>query len=118
MQIHHLALRVRDMEKSLAFYETVAGMKAVERFDAHPGECAYIQSEDGGTMIELIALPTGDNFEGKGMFLCFGTDKLEEAHAKAVAGGYQPSDIRTPEPTAKYFYVYDPDGVSVQLREY
>jgi len=52
------------------------------------------------------------------MFLCFATDDLEAAHKVAVEGGFHPSDIRQPEPTAKYFYVYDPDGVSVQLREY
>lgn len=118
MQLHHLALRVRDMEKSLKFYETVAGLHVVERFDANPGECAYVQNADGDTMIELIALPVGDNFEGKGLFLCFGTDELASVHARAVEGGYNPSDIRQPEPNARYFYVYDPDGVSVQFREY
>jgi lactoylglutathione lyase len=52
------------------------------------------------------------------MFLCFATDDLETAHTYAVEAGLNPSPIRNPEPTAKYFYVYDPDGVSVQLREY
>jgi lactoylglutathione lyase len=52
------------------------------------------------------------------MFLCFATDKLEDVHAAAGGGGWNPSDIRQPEPDAKYFYVYDPDGVSVQFREY
>ena len=118
MQMHHLALRVADMEKSLHFYQTLTEMKVVERFDANPGECAYIQDSEGGTMIELICQPTGDKFEGKGMFLCFGTNKLDAAHARAVAEGINPSDIRQPGPNARYFYVYDPDGVSVQLREY
>jgi lactoylglutathione lyase len=35
-----------------------------------------------------------------------------------VEAGLNPSPVRNPEPTAKYFYVYDPDGVSVQIREY
>ena len=56
--------------------------------------------------------------QGKGMFLCFSTDNLEKVHERAVLLGLNPSEIRQPEPDAKYFYVYDPDGVSVQFREY
>jgi lactoylglutathione lyase len=52
------------------------------------------------------------------MFLCFATEELEVVHERAVSLGMNPSDIRWPEPDAKYFYVYDPDGVSVQFREY
>ncbi|MDO5784543.1 MAG: VOC family protein [Eubacteriales bacterium] len=118
MHIHHLALRVSDLEKSIRFYETLTQLKVAERFVSDPGEVAYLHNAAGETMIELIAMPGGQNFEGKGLFLCFGTDALDAAHARAVEAGMNPSDIRQPEPTARYFYVYDPDGLSVQLREY
>ena len=52
------------------------------------------------------------------MFLCFGTEDIASAHERAVLHGMNPSDIRQPEPDACYFYVYDPDGLSVQVREY
>ena len=119
MQFHHISLRVRDFERSMHFYQTLLGLSVAKAFqpDAE-SNVAYLQNAQGETQIELIALPAGDKFEGKGMFLCFATDDLEAAHKVAVEGGFHPSDIRQPEPTAKYFYVYDPDGVSVQLREY
>lgn len=118
MQLHHLALRVRDLEKSLIFYQTLTQLTVAERFDANPGECAYLHNAAGETMLELIALPFGDKYSGTGMFLCFASDDIEGAHARAVSAGMNPSDIRAPEPNARYFYVYDPDGVSVQIREY
>jgi len=119
MQFHHISLRVRDFEKSMHFYQTLLGLTVAKAFqpDAE-SNVAYLQNGEGETQIELIALPVGDKFEGKGMFLCFATDDLEAAHKVAVEAGFNPSDIRQPEPNAKYFYVYDPDGVSVQLREY
>lgn len=119
MKFHHISLRVRDFEKSMHFYQTLLGLSVAKAFQPDAdSNVAYLQNGEGETQIELIALPVGDKFEGKGFFLCFSTDDLESAHARAVEGGFGPSDIRQPEPTAKYFYVYDPDGVSVQLREY
>ncbi len=100
------------------FYTTLAQLQVVKQFEANGGNVAYLCNAEGETEIELIAMPEGQTFEGKGMFLCFASDNLEEAHELAVNGGWNPSDIRQPEPTAKYFYVYDPDGVSVQFREY
>lgn len=118
MKIHHFALRVKNMEESLRFYQTLMQLKLCSRVASNNGEVAYLHNAEGETEIELIAMPDGQNFEGKGMFICFATDDLESAHARAAACGMNPSDIRQPEPDARYFYVYDPDGVSVQLREY
>lgn len=118
MKIHHLSLRVRDFEKSVQFYTTLTGLAVVKAFSANGGNVAYLQNGEGETQLELIAMPDTQNFEGKGLFLCFATDDLEAAHEKVTAAGMNPSPIRNPEPTAKYFYVYDPDGLSVQLREY
>ena len=118
MKFHHISLRVRCFEKSLAFYTELAGLSVMKQFEAGGGNVAYLADAEGDTEIELIAMPQGQNFEGKGMFLCFASSDLEAVHAKAVEMQLNPSDIRQPEPTAKYFYVYDPDGVSVQFREY
>ncbi len=118
MKFHHISLRVKDFEKSLHFYKTLTSLTVAKSFAANGGNVAYLQNAEGETQIELIAMPEGKTFEGGGMFLCFATDNLEAAHKTALDAGFNPSDIRNPEPTAKYFYVYDPDGVSVQIREY
>ena len=118
MKFHHISLRVKDFKKSLEFYTELAGLKVSKQFEANGGNVAYLCNAEGETEIELIAMPESVTFEGKGMFLCFAASDLETVHSAAVSMGYNPSDIRCPEPTARYFYVYDPDGVSVQFREY
>ena len=118
MKFHHISLRVRDFEASLRFYTTLTGLQIAKQFSANGGNVAYLQNAEGETEIELIAMPEGQNFEGKGMFLCFASEDVEAVHAYAVEAGLNPSPVRNPEPTAKYFYVYDPDSVSVQIREY
>lgn len=118
MQIHHLAINVQNLEKSIYFYETLTQLEVRIRIEANPGELAYLHNAEGETELELIAMPAGQKFSGNGLFLCFATSELDTAHQRALESGMNPSDIRHPEPNARYFYVYDPDGVSVQLREY
>jgi len=118
MKFHHISLRVKDFEKSLRFYTELVQLKIGKQFSTVGGNVAYLYNSEGDTEIELIAMPEGQQFEGKGIFLCFATEELEVVHERAASLGMNPSDIRWPEPDAKYFYVYDPDGVSVQFREY
>ncbi len=114
MRFHHISLRVRDFEKSLIFYTKLVQLKVEKQFSANGGNVAYLSNGKGETEVEIICMPEGQNFEGKGMFLCFATDNLEDVHKRAIQFDYNPSAIRQPEPDAKYFYVYDPDGISVQ----
>lgn len=117
MHFRQLAIVVKDLQKSVDFYETMAELTISKRFKEGDGEVAYMTNGEGATEIELIQMPQMQKFEGKGFFVSFKTDKIEEMHALAVTKGLNPSDIRQPYPQSRYFYVYDPDGVSVQLRQ-
>jgi len=116
MHIQHVALMVNNLEESIAFYETMTELTIARRFTAGPGEVAFLTNGSGETEIELICMPQGPKFEGKGMFICFKTDKLDAMHKLAQDRGLNPSDIQNPDIDTRYFYVYDPNGVSVQLR--
>lgn len=118
MHIKHLALKINDLEESIEFYETITELKVQRRFKAGPGEVAFLSDGEGKTEIELICMPGDEKFEGKGMFICFQTDKLDEMHKLALEKGLNPSDIQEPGDETRYFYVYDPNGVSVQLRTF
>ena len=108
---------VRDLEKSIAFYETLTGLALTRRYKEGPAEFAFLVNKEGETEIELVSSPNMEKFQGKGFFLCFITDKLDELRELALSKGLNPSDIRAPNEKTRYFYVYDPDGVSVQLKE-
>lgn len=118
MRIKHIAINVKNLEESIMFYETITELTVSRRFKAGPGEVAFLINNLGETEIELINMPEGTQFEGKGMFICFETDKLDTMHQLAVAKELNPSSIQVPGDGTRYFYVYDPNGVSVQLRTF
>ena len=116
MHIKHVALNVNDLEESIEFYETITELTVSRRFKVEPGEVAFLTNKSGATEIELIYMPQGSRFEGKGMFICFEMDKLDAMHKLATDKGLNPSGIQEPGDKTRYFYVYDPNGVSIQLR--
>lgn len=117
MQFVHLTIMARNLEASIEFYTMMAELKIARRFYAGPGEIAFLTNADGETEIELVAMPEGQKFEGKGLTVCFETDKLDVMHQMAEEKGLNPSEIRNPNPKSRYFYVYDPNGVSVEIKQ-
>ena len=118
MHIKHVTIRVKNLEQSIQFYETITELTVSRRFKAEQAEIAFMSSGNGETEIELLHIPKGQTFEGKGMFICFETNKLDKMHQLAENQGLNPSQIQNPGDQTRYFYVYDPDGVSVQLRSF
>ncbi len=118
MHIQHLTLRVKDLEESIRFYEKVTELKVMRRLSEGNAKLAFLSSGEGETELELLHIPGSQSFEGKGLFLCFKTDKLQEQHQLVVELGLNPSPIQNPADGTHYFYVYDPDGFSVQLRSF
>ena len=117
MHFKQLTLMVKNLEESIEFYETITELTISRRSKEGPGEIAFLTNGSGETEIELVYMPQMQKFEGKGFFICFITDKLDAMHEFAQTRGLNPSDIRKPDAENRYFYVYDPDGVSVQLKQ-
>lgn len=118
MHMKHVTLRVKNLEQSIEFYEMITELTVHRRFNSDLAELAFMTNGEGETEIELLQLPQGQTFEGKGLFICFETDKLDEMHQLAQHRGLNPSPIQNPGDETCYFYVYDPDGVSIQLRTF
>lgn len=116
MHLQHVTFMVSNIEKSIEFYETFTELTVSRRLKAGPGEIAFLTNGSGETEVEFVCMPEGQKYEGKGMFICFKTDKLEEKHKLAVDMSLNPSAIQNPGDGTRYFYVYDPNGVSVQFR--
>ncbi len=117
----HTCVRVKDLDKSIAFYTEVLGMKEVRRLD-YP--------ENKFTLVYL-ALP-GDDYEleltynydqetpydlgnGYGHF-AIGVQDLEDTHEEYSQSGYDVTDLKgLLDGAASFFFIKDPDGYKIEI---
>ncbi|MDD5953371.1 MAG: VOC family protein [Oscillospiraceae bacterium] len=116
MKLKFITLMVRDLKKSIAFYENLTGLRVLKRMSPGMGEIAFLANRDGETMLELIQFDSAEKVSAKGMTFSFLAEgDLEPYRENAVALGYNPSDIVTSGPKPSHFVVLDPDGVLVEI---
>ncbi|MBN2790677.1 MAG: VOC family protein [Candidatus Delongbacteria bacterium] len=111
-------LHVRDMKKSLKFYQKIVGLSIVRRMKPNP-DMEIVFLGEGETQVELIS----DNKSGNTVsvenislgFDCGSLDKikenLEENNIPVHEGPFKPN------PHIQFLYVLDPDGFKVQFVE-
>ena len=109
MRYAHTTIIVSDIEKSIKFYEEVAGITIRNRFSAGVKTLAFLSE------IELIQDENEKPYSGSGISLGFAVENVEEYMEKMNSMGYQTTDIISPNPKTKFFYVNDPDGLKIQL---
>ncbi len=118
MKFCWVTLTVNNMEESLAFYQKIVGLSINKRYPAGPGmEIAFLG--DGETKIELICdsnRKASGNVEG--ISLGFNVKSVDEKlkfisnEGLEVTGGpFQPN------PHIQFFFIKDPNGISIQFVE-
>ncbi len=118
MHFYHLTIITKDFEKSLKFYTEFVGLN-VNRFEDVPGKhkLAMLAEKPDDTQIEIVHYDAPFTAETKGITVCFACNDVNAMHQKAVEMGLNPSDIRSPYEGLRYFYVYDPDRVSIEFKQ-
>jgi len=112
--VQHLWVRVRDVDASQSFYETIAPVVGIELWQRTPervsfggrgASCSFVHGERPTENVHL-AFPAPDNAT------------VDEFHRVAVAAGYE--DNGAPGERARYHpgyygaFVLDPDGNNVE----
>ena len=114
MKFYHVTLRVKDLEKSLAFYQGVLGLPILRRSPAARGP--VFLGEKGQPTVELVGETEAPSFAG--FSVGFEVDSLEEATKKMEAAGYpRIRGPNSPSPDVVFSFFKDPDGVEIQLLE-
>ncbi len=105
--IHHLALRVKDVERARAFYSGLLGLHELRRFEEETGALLSVWLAAGPTVLMLERHLKGPGPEaGSGHVLALAVDSLHEWE-EAVE-----------DRTAYTLYLRDPDGHRVGLSVY
>lgn len=115
MKIMHVTIQVKSLEDSIRFYREIAGM-TIQRDMRHNGNMPIVFMADGAdeVCIELIENPDA-SYKGIGISIGLHTEDVEMLHEELKNKGLEPTDMISPNPHVKFFFVKDPDGVSVQF---
>jgi lactoylglutathione lyase len=117
MQYSWSTVMVKNMEKSLAFYKDFIGLEVVSRMDNVPGvDLAFLGT--GETQIELVC--TAESAAAvAGNMISFGFEvgNLDNALKLVREKGIPIVSEVITHPTIRYFFVLDPNGVRILLKE-
>ena len=127
VDMDHVAIRVSDLDASLAFYHDLLGLDTRDEERFENDEVPFIAVAAGGRHIHLV--PSDDPIDVGGEHICLlvrsdemdSREELEALLADIEAAGYE---VESGEPKKRYgaygrdwaAYVRDPDGRRVELK--
>jgi len=121
-KLTYTGIRVKDLEKSIAFYTQVLGMKEVGRstIEQSKGQAVSLVSEEGGHSLELNYYEKGSKFAtdyavGEGLdHIAFQVEDIDKFAAQASkAGHHLVLDMKTK--TSRWAYIQDPNGIFIEI---
>jgi glyoxylase I family protein len=124
-RIDHVEITPSDFDRSLAFYTDVFGFKVKERITVgvHPiRDIIFLKL--GDTMLELLDIvdPAEPAPEGPRVgyrMMAIEVENMDEALAYLAKKGIRPSvEPRTSPSGSRRAEIKDPDGLSIELREW
>jgi len=112
--IHHVALRVADVERSRAFYSDLLGLRELRRFEDAGGalRSVWLRADPAVLMLETQLKGAGPE-DGSGHVLALAVHSLHEWEERLQAAG-----VKIEDRTAYTLYLRDPDGHRVGLSVY
>lgn len=147
MRVNHLNIVVRDMERSLAFYVGLLGLRVIYEVELNgawieqvaglanvSARCVFVQPSGGGARFELLEYqtPSGVALREDSLantvglrHVAFEVDDLDGLHQRLSDAGVR---FVSPPVTVPFnvvgnirkrlCYCYDPDGVIVEIADY
>lgn len=121
--IHHIAIIVSDVDRSLTFYEDLLGFSVLKRTFREERQSWKIDMVKGEMQLELFTFPHAPNRpsrpEALGLrHLAFGVDNLLAMMHRFSALAWPVEPIREDALTGKrFFFTSDPDGLPIEFYE-
>ncbi len=119
MKLYHTMIRVRDLQRSLAFYQGFLGLEEVRRHEiGDEATLVFLSDRDRHYFLELTWNKDGRDYVLGDQFghLAFLVEDLEPVVAEIERRGWEYRRSR-PELSSKYVFVKDPDGYDIEILE-
>jgi lactoylglutathione lyase len=118
----HAMIRVLDETRSVEFYRRAFGLQVADRFGFEGFTLIYLGGPESNFELELTVnhdrTTSYSLGEGYG-HIAFVVDDLDGEHARFVREGLNPGAVkqlhRDDALMAKFFFVTDPDGYSIEI---
>ena len=115
MKMKHITIQSAEFEKSVKFYEDIAGLTICGDMRGKGAmNIVFLADDNGGTCVEIIESPE-QAYSGTGISIGFEVEDAEAYREQLSEKGLDPTPMITPFPGTSFFFVNDPDGVQVQF---
>ena len=122
-RIDHIEMVTADAERAVRFYTGVLGFKVRSRLTV-PGGLELVYLDLGGTTVELMTyteMKPAPRAEGEHLgyrMMALEVDDMQRALAELKAKGIEPSWGPIVRPSYARAEIRDPDGNSIELRQW
>lgn len=114
----HTCIRVKDLDKSVKFYQDALNMKISVKKDFPEKEFTLVYlTADGNQEVELT-YNYGDNEYSHGDHyghMAFGVDDLEGSRKRHQELGIKVQEIKQLDDKTRYYFIEDPDGFKIEI---
>lgn len=123
MKIHHVALIVSSLEKSISFYQEALGFEVIQKEYRAQRNSWKVDLKKGEVQLELFTFPEAPKRpsypEAQGLrHVAFVVQNLDDLHADLKKKGIPVEEIRVDHLTGKRFFFFsDPDDQPLEIYE-
>lgn len=114
MQINHISINVKNLDKSVEFYSDTLGLEIVDRFD-HEDMSIVFMKGNGEGVIELVYHKQSES-SSRLQHIGFVVEDIEREYKSISTKGFKftkpPYESRS---GVKIAFLCDPDGIELEL---
>ncbi len=117
MRMGHVTIRTKFFPEEIAFYQDIVGLKIVRDLREKGSDIVFLADNEAGTRIEVIENKEAGSSGNDHLSIGFHTQDIEKLRDDLQNKGLNVSQITSPAPAVRFFFVTDPAGVRVQFLE-